>query len=178
MWKRHKNYPYLEKKINKTEIPLIIDLLKKIPFIDIDIWGEILLKKKKEVELEEVLKKTETKFLSNLYNVKIGTIYLSDVRLMHPDDNPLRHDISLESKFLFGEEIIKIGFQDLYCMLKKIKTLSGFRYRIIEIEKINRSYFMRIRDVPTHDMNENNKIKAERYRSKLISFLKENNIYK
>lgn len=174
MWKKSKYNSSIETNLNPTQTAIVIDSFKRLQFLSLDIYGDVLLKRVQEENLERRIEKTETNFLSEIFGVRPGAIYMRDCQIVPQGYNPLKHGIYMDPKLLSGEQIIKIGFSSIYGRAKKLTSIDGFALNLLKIEKDKKRYFLRIYNINSYYVREKDKKLVERYRSRLISFFEEN----
>jgi hypothetical protein len=167
------------KRLNLKQTALAIDILKDVPFLSLDIHGDILLKKHQQKELERRLEEIETNFLSEIYNVKPKVIYFEDTVITSHDHNPLEHGIGMNPKLLSGQQIVKIGFSDIYGRVKGKRDLLEGTVNILEINPIivkkeTIEYLLEIINTEEGRFKEKDKKILKEYELELHSLIRKN----
>jgi len=173
----------LERCIKSIQTASIIDILKEIPFLEFDIYRDILLGKNQHDILEGRREEMETLFLSEILNVKPKAIYFHDSKIVSQGYDERKHNLWINSQILSGEEIMRIGFSIMYGRAKEIKD-EGAAVNLLSlsqtgprnIKKEEREYNLTIYDVDdlTRNLTEKDKKIIEEYNSQLISLVKKN----
>ena len=177
MWKKSRDSASIETTLNLVQTASMIDLLKEVPFLDLDFYGKASLTKKQDDELQEKIVEAQTNFFSKHYNVSPGGVYIGS---SHGDFNKgfTKRNIHLFPDFLSGKEIVKVGFSNMYGWAKGVKYEDRSRkFSSLQIKREKnqgRKYRLKIEDVFCSwavSPVEKDRERAEKYRSRLISLV-------
>ncbi|MDP3966558.1 MAG: hypothetical protein Q8Q04_03440 [archaeon] len=169
--------------ITEDQTVNVINMLKKLPYVSLDIYGKILLTNEQQKKFDKIISNASSEFFLELYELKNPGISLYEIQIITGEYTPREHGIYLDAKVLTGREIVKTGFNSLYCRAKNLKVPeTNAPYNVLEIKKESKNwgknYRIDVYGVPYRfDFNLDKKQRAKKCRSDILSEIEKNKIY-